>query len=697
MLEEATEHRVHPDVLREPGHAGAQGADAAHPDVDLDAGTRGAIEPVNDPLVDDRVDLEADVARARLGPLGLDLPADPLEQTGPRRPGRDQQALEAAARGQAGELVEEAGQVGADLLVVGQQPEVLIETCGLGVVVAGADVAVAAQTLFLLTDDEGKLAVGLEPDDAVDDVDAGALEFAGPADVVDLVEAGLDLDDRQHLLARLGGVDEGVDDRAVTRRAIEGLLDRQHARVGGRLLDEGLHRRRERVIGVLQQHVLLADAGKDVARLGRLGRGQVGVGARDERREVQVRALQIGDDVEGAQVQRCRQAIDLGRVDAQLAHDEVEHVVVDLVVDLEPHRRPEPPPRQFLLQCGQEVLGVVLLDLDVLIAGDAEGEVLAHLHPGEELLQMGRDHVLQRDKTRVIGVERGVRGGHFDAHEPRQQRRHLDSREVLLAGLGVDQDDGEVEREPGDVGEGVGRVDGQRRQHREELVAEDLAQVLLLGRRQLVPADDGDALLLQRRSDLLVIDPGLHVEQLVRDIGELVDHLARLQPGGAAHGDAGRDAALEPGHPDHEELVEVAREDREITDALEQRDVGVGRQLQDPLVELQPRDLAVEEAVRGQAVLVRPVHPGRDDPHEATVRRARRRRPVAHGGGAHGRHRGHDRGVRHVRSGGHRARGRGHGSHLAPAAWSRSPGGQREVPGTAYIASIATEVKPSLR
>ena len=96
--------------------------------------------------------------------------------------------------------------------------EVLVDAGGLRVVVAGADVAVADQALGLLAHDEAQLGVGLQADDAVDDVDAGLLELAGPADVVDLVEAGLDLDDGEDLLAGLGGVDEGVDDRASHRR-----------------------------------------------------------------------------------------------------------------------------------------------------------------------------------------------------------------------------------------------------------------------------------------------------------------------------------------------------------------------------------------------------------------------------------------------------------------------------------------------
>ena len=49
---------------RQPGHARAQRADAAHPDVDGHAGLRRAVERVDGGLVDDRVALEADARRA---------------------------------------------------------------------------------------------------------------------------------------------------------------------------------------------------------------------------------------------------------------------------------------------------------------------------------------------------------------------------------------------------------------------------------------------------------------------------------------------------------------------------------------------------------------------------------------------------------------------------------------------------------
>ena len=70
---------------------------------------------------------------------------------------------------------------------------------------------------------------------------AGLLKCACPLYVGLLVEAGLDFDQCDDLLAGLGRVDQRVDDRRVARRAVQSLLDRQHIWVGGGLLDEALH------------------------------------------------------------------------------------------------------------------------------------------------------------------------------------------------------------------------------------------------------------------------------------------------------------------------------------------------------------------------------------------------------------------------------------------------------------------------
>ena len=243
----------------------------------------------------------------------------------------------------------------------------------------------------LLAHHHRQLAVGLQPDQAVDHVAAGVLELARPADVGLLVEAGLDLDDHQHLLAGLGRVDEGVDDRGVARGAVERLLDREHVRVGGRLLDERAARRCENEsYGWCRRTSPRAQRLEHVDGRRRLDRCQGPVGGRDEGRVLQVLAVQVGDVVQPRQVERPGQPEHLGLGDPELADQQVQHVLVDGLLDLEPHRRAEAAAQQLLLQRLEQVLGVVLLDLEVLVAGDPEGVRAEHLHAGEQLARGAR-------------------------------------------------------------------------------------------------------------------------------------------------------------------------------------------------------------------------------------------------------------------------------------------------------------------
>ena len=66
----------------------------------------------------------------------------------------------------------------------------------------------------------------LQVDEAVDDVDAGLLQPVRPDDVVALVEARLQLDEHGDLLARVGGLDEQIDQRRVGADPVERHLDR---------------------------------------------------------------------------------------------------------------------------------------------------------------------------------------------------------------------------------------------------------------------------------------------------------------------------------------------------------------------------------------------------------------------------------------------------------------------------------------
>ncbi len=76
----------------------------------------------------------------------------------------------------------------------------------------------------------------------------------------------LELDDRRHLLSTLRRAHQRLDDRRIPARSVERLLDREDLGIvgcAGDEVDDGV----ERLVRVLQQHVLLADDGEDVVGL----------------------------------------------------------------------------------------------------------------------------------------------------------------------------------------------------------------------------------------------------------------------------------------------------------------------------------------------------------------------------------------------------------------------------------------------
>ena len=235
-----------------PGTPGPQAADAADDQVDLHAGGRGFVEGLDDPRVHQRVHLGDDPRRAAgLGVCSASRSMSVVEPAGQLDRGHDQ-LVPGPSLGITGQQVEQGAGVFAELGAAGEEAQVGVEPGGGRVVIARAQVDVAADAVVLAADDERGLAVGLQSDDPVDDVNAGLLEHPGLVDVVFLVEPGLELDQGGDLLAVLGGAGQGADDRVGVGGAVEGHLDRQDLGVLGRLLDE-LDDGAERFVRVVHQ------------------------------------------------------------------------------------------------------------------------------------------------------------------------------------------------------------------------------------------------------------------------------------------------------------------------------------------------------------------------------------------------------------------------------------------------------------
>jgi hypothetical protein len=294
-----------------------------------------------------------------------------------------------------GEVVEQLGQVAADGGIGGEQTQILVDRGRLGVVVARADVAVAAQAVALLAHDEQGLGVGLQADEAVDDVDADLLERLGPLDVAGLVEAGLQLHEHGDLLARLGGPDEGADDRAVAGRAVQRRLDGDDLVVGGGLGQEGLDGVVEAGVGVVDEDVVAPHLGEEVRR-GVVVLDQPGLGDPLPGRVLQVTSVQAVQHPEPGEVERSDDLVDVVVGDVELAHQQVAQLLAHGGLDLEAHGPPEPAAAQLDLDGGQQIVRFVLLEREIGVARHPEGRELHDVHPGEQLVEVGGDDLLER-------------------------------------------------------------------------------------------------------------------------------------------------------------------------------------------------------------------------------------------------------------------------------------------------------------
>ena len=121
---------------------------------------------------------------------------------------------------------------------------------------------------------------------------------------------------------------------------------------------------------------------------------------------------------------------------------------------------------------------------------------------------------------------------------------------------------------------------------------EVLVDLRPLGLARRGQGDDPDPLLLQggaQRPVEAAVEPGVELEHPFLD---RVDLLSGREPVWPACVDPGIDLVEQPSDPHHEELIEVGGVDRAELDPLQKRDRRLLGQLQHPLVEVEPGELA---------------------------------------------------------------------------------------------------------
>ena len=341
-------------------------------------------------------------------------------------------------------------------------------------VVTGTNMRVTTQVVTLAAHHQRQLAVSLQTHDAVHHVHASAFQLTSPGDVRFLIKASFNLHQRHNLLASLGCLNQRIHDGGIATGAVQGLLNRLNTRVGGSLRQERLHTGCEGIVRVVQQHVVIAGGSENVRSLRSLGGVEPAGRVRNVLGIVQSRTVRTNNRTHAPQIQRSRQTVHLGLVDVQLRNQQIQDGRVDGVLNLQADRRAETTAQKLLLQSLQQVLGVVLFYLKILITGHAEDVVLYNLHAREEGIQVLSNDVFERNvaafAARSVGGARTIHRDHTV-----QLIGHLHASEQLLAGLGVTHQHRKVQRQTRNVREGVCRVNRQRGQNREDILHKLLA------------------------------------------------------------------------------------------------------------------------------------------------------------------------------------------------------------------------------
>ena len=148
----------------------------------------------------------------------------------------------------------------------------------------------------------------------------------------------------------------------------------------------------------------------------------------------------------------------------------------------------------------------------------------------------------------------------------------------------------------------MGRVHGKRRQHRENVRAKELAETVLLVVTQLIETNQVDAFIREGGTHDVMEDISVAVHELVGALNKGVDEAGRAHPCCAGNSKACGETTFETRHPHHKELVQVRRENREKPGTLKQRRRVVFRKLKHALVEREPTEFAIKEAILRQTL-----------------------------------------------------------------------------------------------
>ena len=575
VLQEPADHGLDANVFRQSGNSGPQAANAAHDQLDRNAGLRCFIQRIDNVGIDQRVHLHPDRRRLAVS-CEIGFAAYVVENPVAQGQRRHRHFLDVARLGVTGDVIEDACGVAADGRVRREVRQVGVDPRRHRMIVAGPGVNVGRETSAFPAHHHRQLGVRLQFDEAVNHLHAGAFEIARPSDVGLFVEPRLEFDERRDRLARLRRFGKRPHDRRVVGGAVERLLDRDDVRIARGLLQE-LHDDVERFIGMMNDQVLLPDRGEHIAAVIAHAFGM---------------ARNVGHEFEVGPVEPCQLR--------QLVHGQdaihQQHFVVrgrqrplHECTQLGRHRRfdfkADDGAATATFQGGFEQANQIFrlfLDLQFGVPDDAERALPLDGVAGEQPVDEQAGGAFKRDQPDGVVLAR-----RRQPQKPVDLAGHADQRIHRLAVGGPRELKSYREAEARNERKRVRRIDGERRQQREDIVEKVIRDPRPLGLGDVLAVDQDDS------------DLGQYIAQIppdrllvVCEVGNgLVDErklFGRRQPVRTALRDPFPHLRLDAGDADHKELVKVIGGNRQKTDAFERGMAGIDRLLEHPAIEMQP-------------------------------------------------------------------------------------------------------------
>ena len=199
---------------------------------------------------------------------------------------------------------------------------------------------------------------------------------------------------------------------------------------------------------------------------------------------------------------------------------------------------------------------------------------------------MSFDEVVEKDE--VLRV--------WHRYEPWKVARYLDASKPLFECLGVAGNHREIQREIRDVRKRMRRVDGERGEDWENAVLKIQRQGFFRSLTKTAPANDMHPVFGECRKQLLGEQLLLHVSKELntrRDFVSLPNWRATIRAGLT---DFGCNLIVQRRNSHLIELIEVRSADCQKTKTLEQWHIFADREREHALVEVEPTQLAVDEA-----------------------------------------------------------------------------------------------------